>query len=157
MQTGDGTKPVTRGQVVERARSYVGTPFLHQGRQLGKGVDCVGLILCVAEDLGLKDRAGVPLLRADYFNYGPQPLERQVHDQCGARLIAKPPTAPLLAGDVVSMRVPHLPTHTAIVAIRGEAAYVIHAYNGSGKVVEHILSEPWRRRIVGVFSFPEVA
>jgi NlpC/P60 family putative phage cell wall peptidase len=157
MQTGEGPKSISRELVVIRARSYVGSPFVHQGRQLGRGIDCVGLVLCVAEDLGLRDSAGVPFLRGDYVSYSAQPVDRFVHEECIKRLTVKAPLDELLAGDVLSMRVPHLPTHLAIIAIRSGVQYVIHAYNGNGKVVEHVLSEPWRRRIVGSFSFPEVA
>lgn len=28
------------------ARSYIGTPFVHQGRQPGLGLDCVGMVFC---------------------------------------------------------------------------------------------------------------
>lgn len=148
---------ITRADIVRVARGYVGTPFAHQGRQRGRGVDCVGLVLCVAEDLGLKDKAGIPLKRADYYDYGPLPAERFVHDQAVRRLIAKPLDS-LADGDVVTMRVPHLPTHAAIICERKGELYMVHAYSGGpAKVVEHILSGPWYRRIVGVFSFPGVA
>jgi hypothetical protein len=40
--------------------------------------------------------------------------------------------------------------------MRKDGEYVIHAYEGSKGVVEHILSLPWRRRIVGAFRFPGV-
>jgi cell wall-associated NlpC family hydrolase len=155
MSTGTSSARIAGADVVRRARVYLGTPFLHQGRVLGRGVDCVGLILSVAEDLQLVDRAGRPFKRSDYHNYGRQPLERFVHDECLARL-EKRPLAELKDGDVVSMRVPHLPTHTAIVALRDGVEHVIHAYEGSSGVVEHILSLPWRRRIVGAFCFPGV-
>ena len=38
--------------MVEAARSYVGTPFHHQARAKGVGVDCVGLVVCAARDAG---------------------------------------------------------------------------------------------------------
>lgn len=44
---------VTRADVVRLARSYVGTPFQHMGRQPGVGLDCAGLVICVARELGL--------------------------------------------------------------------------------------------------------
>lgn len=155
MQTGTSTARIAGADVVRRARIYLGTPFLHQGRVLGRGVDCVGLVLCVAEDLHLADRAGRPFKRTDYHNYGRQPVERFVHDECLARL-DKIRFDELRDGDVVSMRVPHLPTHTAIIALRDGYEHMIHAYEGSRGVVENILALPWRRRIVGAFRFPGV-
>ena len=40
--------------IVTTAQSYIGTPYHHQGRQRGVGVDCVGLLVGVAKDLGLQ-------------------------------------------------------------------------------------------------------
>lgn len=42
----------TRAQIVEEARSYLGTKWLHQGRTRD-GVDCAGLVACVGNALGL--------------------------------------------------------------------------------------------------------
>ncbi len=39
--------------VMEIARSWVGTKFHHQGRRKNVGVDCIGLIVGVAQELGL--------------------------------------------------------------------------------------------------------
>jgi hypothetical protein len=43
----------TRAQVVAVARSYLGTPFHHQGRRPGVGLDCAGVPICVSRQLGL--------------------------------------------------------------------------------------------------------
>lgn len=155
MQTGT----CTADAFVGRSREYIGTPFRHQGRAIGRGggVDCVGLVLCVGEDLALVDRLGAPLSRRDYPGYNPQPTDNFVHLECRRRLLEKP-LVELVDADVLTIRIPHLPTHAAIVAIRAGIPYIIHAYSGgTKKVVEHILSEPWRRRIVGVFAVPGVA
>lgn len=42
-----------REQIVASARSIIGTPYVHQGRVKGVGVDCVGTILIVAKELNL--------------------------------------------------------------------------------------------------------
>jgi hypothetical protein len=39
--------------IVEAARSWVGTPFMHQQSLKGVGVDCVGVILGVGRELGI--------------------------------------------------------------------------------------------------------
>jgi len=41
-----------RTKLVEEALSYVGTPFRHLGRKPGIGLDCAGLIICAANNVG---------------------------------------------------------------------------------------------------------
>jgi hypothetical protein len=43
----------TRAEFVETVLSYVGTPFHHQGRAPGVGLDCPGPIICAARHHGL--------------------------------------------------------------------------------------------------------
>lgn len=113
--------------------------------------------MCVAEDLGLVDRAGVPFRRTDSLDYSPAPTGREVDNEARRRLLPKSPTDPINPGDVLTLRIPHLPTHTAIVCDRAGEIYMIHGYSAPpGQVVEHILSRAWRARIVGAFSFPGV-
>ena len=45
---------MTREQIVSAARQLIGTPYLHQGRVPGHGVDCVGVGVCVAWACGIK-------------------------------------------------------------------------------------------------------
>lgn len=46
------TDTVTRKAIVASARTFIGTPWKHQGRSR-KGVDCVGLVYAVAAELGI--------------------------------------------------------------------------------------------------------
>ncbi|MFZ7338164.1 hypothetical protein ACLS0R_18210, partial [Comamonas jiangduensis] len=38
--------------VVAAARRCIGTPYHHQARKPGIGLDCVGLVICVARQIG---------------------------------------------------------------------------------------------------------
>lgn len=51
---------IDRDAIVAEARSMIGTPWHHQGRLPGVGLDCIGLVVCVLERLGYtaKDRYG---------------------------------------------------------------------------------------------------
>lgn len=40
-------------KIVECARSWIGTPYHHQARLKGVGVDCAGLVIGVARELGI--------------------------------------------------------------------------------------------------------
>lgn len=47
---------VTRADVVHEARDWIDTPYVHQHRAKGHGVDCAGLVIGVARNLGLVAR-----------------------------------------------------------------------------------------------------
>lgn len=148
---------VTREQVVNTARGFLKTKFAHLGRQQGRGVDCVGLVLVVAERLGLSDRTGKPFRGDDYPTYSFTPVPGQVLVECDARLNRKS-MRELKAGDVVCMRFPLEATHTAIITNMPDGNLgIIHAYNGGKfEVTEHILDVPWKRRIAAAFTIPGV-
>lgn len=38
--------------IVAAARSHLGTPWMHQARLPGHGMDCIGLVICVAREVG---------------------------------------------------------------------------------------------------------
>ena len=42
---------VTRKQIVDAAKSLLGVPFLHQGRDERTGVDCVGLLVVIGRKI----------------------------------------------------------------------------------------------------------
>ena len=48
-----GPGRVTRADVVAAARGWLETPYRHQHRAKGHGVDCAGLVIGVARELGL--------------------------------------------------------------------------------------------------------
>jgi hypothetical protein len=153
---------VTAAEVVAAARGYLGRRTQHQGR-IGT-FDCVGLVLAVAEDLGLVDVFGCPILRSDYANYSPQPADAFVEQECRRRLLQtlRPVSnlsalrAALAPGEVLTLRVPTIPCHLGIVSTILSEPAVVHAYAGADKVVEHRLDDAWLRRISAVFGFPGV-
>lgn len=136
---------ITRSQIIETARSFVGTPYHHQGRLPGVGMDCVGMIVCVARALNLAVE--------DYTRYSANP-DGSLLDRVEASLV-RIPTELAIAGDVVMFYIqqPTLPQHLAILSDVG----MIHAFDGgSRRVVEVSLSETWRKRIVAAFKFPDL-
>ncbi len=148
---------IRREDVTRVARTYVGTPFQHLGRSKGQALDCVGLALCVGEDLGILDRFGRPFRRDDYPDYNSQPVDDFVFQELKRRAIERRPTDPIREGDVLAVRIPHFPCHAAIAADRSGVRYMIHAYRSMpAQCVEHVISLGWKNRIVGVFEFPGV-
>ena len=138
---------MTRAElIVAAARAAIGTPFRHQGRTLGRGLDCAGLAIHCAQTAGIATY--------DETDYPRQPgggrLEAAFDQQPELRRIALPEIAP---GDVLLMTFEGQPQHVAIVSEVG----IIHAYEPIGRVVEHGLTAFWRARIVRAYRFIEVA
>ena len=139
-------------QVVNLARSWIGTPYRHQGCVRGAGADCLGLLRGVWRELYGAEPEAVPPYTADWAEPGGQEAlwdaARRWLVPCGA--------GPVGPGDVLlfRMREGGIAKHLGIAAETGDAASFIHAYSGHG-VVESPLSQPWARRIVARFTFPE--
>ncbi|NJO82929.1 MAG: hypothetical protein HC828_08985 [Blastochloris sp.] len=106
------------------------------------GLDCVGLVVFVAQDLNLEyhDVSG-------YSRYGDG--FTLVHEM-GQSLV--PLTLQeIMPGDVAVFWVtrPSKPQHVAILTDIG----MIHTYASTGKVVEHVLEEWWQKRMCAAFRF----
>lgn len=147
-----------RQQVTACARTFLGTPFRHAGRSKGLrgGLDCVGLPLMIAGELGLCDTAGLPLTGDTYKAYTPQPVNNIVLDLC-AQHLQRVAMQDRQEGDVLVMKIPNSPCHVGIYAgIVNEQPTLIHAYSGADGVVEHGIDTKWARRIVAAFRFPGV-
>lgn len=139
---------VTRAQFVAEARTWLGTPFQHQARVRGAGVDCVGLVIGVARDLGLAD------VRIADYPRTPQASRLLVECRQHMTPIALADARP---GDVLLMRFRRDPQHVAVVAdyVHGGLS-IVHAYEGAGAVVEHRLDDAWLARVVAAFAVPGV-
>jgi NlpC/P60 family putative phage cell wall peptidase len=146
---------VTIGQrVVAESRAWIGTPYLHQASQKGAGTDCLGLVRGVWRHLYGKEPTAVPAYTEDWA----EPSRTEVLLHAAQRwLVAKGRLDPA-PGDVLlfCMRDGMIAKHLGIQTETGGSAAFVHAYSGHG-VVESPLSQPWLRRIVARFSFPDGA
>jgi NlpC/P60 family putative phage cell wall peptidase len=139
-----------RAAIVQQARTWLGTPYQHQARCKGAGVDCVGLVIGVASALGLSA-----------FNthcYGRVPSGRMMLELLGEHAIQVDHRAPWLPGQILALRFDSEPQHVAILAdIAGtDQLSMIHAYSHAGNVTEHRLAEVWRARVMARYEFPGV-
>ncbi|WP_444455637.1 peptidase [Rhodobacter capsulatus] len=143
-------------QAVAIARAWIGTPYRHQVSVQGAGTDCLGLLRGVWRALYGAEPELVPPYTADWS----EPAREEVLWRAAERhLVALPIGAgPERPGEVLlfRMRAGAVAKHLGIAAEIGARASFVHAYTGHG-VVESPLSEPWRRRIVARFQFPEGA
>jgi NlpC/P60 family putative phage cell wall peptidase len=131
----------TAAEVVAEALSWRGTPYRHQGRLRGVGVDCLGLIAMVGRALGLTDY--------DRLDYGRLPNPRRMRAELKAHLVEIPLTA-AQAGDIVHMAWQVEPMHLGILTPLG----IVHAYSLIPAVVEHQIDDAWRARMRFAYRYP---
>lgn len=139
---------MTADDIIAIARSAIGTPFVHQGRVAGKGLDCVGLPMYVADRLGVE--------YVDVIGYPRRPeggkLEATFDEHVASGILVRVKPSEMQAGDFLMMRFNKDPQHIAIYT--GEN--IIHSYLQAGKVCEHRLDDVWLSRIVRVYRFSGV-
>ena len=143
---------VSRADIVKAARAYQGTPFRHQGRARGAGVDCIGLLVGTARDAGLE-----VVDRADYPR---QPVPAELIAGLSANL-DRIEVDEARAGDVLVFWIidpatlppekrSETPQHVGMLTDAG----MIHAWSeGRRAVVEHGLTQGWRSRIHSAWRF----
>jgi len=165
---------ITGKKIVEQARTWLGTKYHHQGR-LKKadtyrgGIDCIGLVMGVAEELEIKGANNKPLKYYDRFDYSAIPDGKSLPEFLDKHLIKKKyknkksennknifvkTLSAIKLGDILLFKLFQNPQHVGIVS-RDAAGNIgiIHCYSGSGMVVEHLLSPAWVRMIVGCYRF----
>lgn len=142
------------------ALSYVGTPFRHQGRlpRTGTdpgGLDCAGVIICVARQMKLV----APDF--DVVNYAQQPDKTSIVEACDKYLVrvSRQQAQP---SDVLVMRWDAWPQHLGVMGVypsNPAHRIVIHAFMRPGEtdatVRWHRLAPHLMQSIVRVYRFPE--
>jgi len=135
--------------VVEAARGWLGTPYLHQASCRGAGCDCLGLLRGVwRETLGSEPEVVPPYTQDWSEPQGDEALWRAALRHLTPAIVEAPGQVLLFR-----MRQGSVAKHLGISGRIGPNATFIHAYSGHG-VVESPLSAPWRRRIVARFDIP---
>ena len=141
---------ITAATVVAAAQSWVGVPWRHQGRTR-EGIDCLGLLIVVARDLGL-DRVpgsspGIDVTAPEFRNYRRLP-PAYLATRLAEHLDRAGEIAP---GRIGLFALPgSAPAH---VAIFGDGGDIIHAYMPAGAVVRHKLDDGWRASLRAIFSY----
>jgi cell wall-associated NlpC family hydrolase len=128
--------------IIKTAREYLGTPFHHQGRVKGVGIDCAGLVECVAREIGY----AIPV----HDGYGRQPFAGQMEAKLDEYLER---SATLEPGCVLLMHFPGTPPmHVAIYA--GDS--IIHANEKVGFCVEHDYGDLWQKLTTRSYKWPRL-
>lgn len=122
---------MTPAQVVIEARSWVGVPFRHQGRNR-LGIDCAGLVVCV-----VASTAGLP----EGFD-PPRRYGRAPHDEFITTISRYcRETSSAVAGAIALIKWARdgSPSHVGILT----SETIIHSYASAKRVVEHGYRGNW--------------
>lgn len=154
----------TKQEIAATAESWEGTPFHHQGRAKGVGVDCIGLIVGICKDLDLKSGNHDPvngrhisLHEYDDPSYSANPNPTQLFKTLN---VFCDPISPdeLDVGDVILFTMDRWPQHVGIVtSITAQGTFFIHASQPVGKTILSRYDKRWKKLTAGQFRFPEAA
>lgn len=127
----------TREQVVNAARTYLGVKFRMYGRDR-TGLDCVGLLYCVASDLGFS-----PENFTDYTTAPESVKLQKMLDKYTYAVGHNPPRT----GQVLKLRQYIFPMHVGILVVDGARLSVINANMSRKKVVEDTFQD-WEKLVM---------
>ena len=131
--------------LIAEARTLLGTPFLHQGRQPGVGIDCGGLIVHLLAFAGID---------YDITGYSRVPAGDRLKRHCDAVLESKSKYE-LEPADVLLFSIKRDPQHIGLYTGRT----IVHAWYSAGPsagVVEHRLTDLWTKRLVAAYRIPGI-
>lgn len=149
---------ITGQQIVMQARTWIGTKFHHQGRLKKSvrgpgGVDCIGLIVGVIDELGLQDGEGKLLSAHDEFNYSMYPEKGRLVGGI-AKHLREVKAERMREGDVLLFKFYNDPQHVGLLTRYPSGGVgLIHCTSSSGWVVEQPFSQGMLRMLTHVYRF----
>lgn len=128
------------------ANKHVGVRWRHLGRDPATGLDCAGLIIRVACDLGIVDYETTAYSRRPNSNEF-----RRVMLEAGMISVA-----PREHGDVLRLAAPKWPVHVGILEIDDAGVeWLIHAWADARMIVREHLTATKQLQIREIMRFPE--
>ncbi|MGM0739747.1 MAG: C40 family peptidase [Bacteroidota bacterium] len=131
------------------ARSWIDTPYRHQGRSR-RGVDCAGPLVLIAQAIGIGDQFN------DQLIYSTNPETFSLKQQMDSVLaqIGKDEIRP---ADVLLFKIDVHPQHVAIVTdYKNGGLAMVHCYSRIKRVTEHRLAQIWLSRLVQAYRIPGI-
>lgn len=126
---------------IATARGFLGTPFVHQGRAPGLGLDCAGVAVAAGRELGAEID--------DFLGYGRVPSAGVFYEKLGQHC-DRVQIREMRRGDFLIFEFDANPQHLAILT-EDSPTYILHASQPHRKVVEHRMDEAWKKKIRAVF------
>lgn len=143
---------ISRMQIIDTARGWLGTPYVHQASAKGAGCDCLGLVRGVWRELYGCEPEAPPAYTPDWNErHWKTGAEEKLLDAARRNLTTREDNS-FEPGDVLIFRVSaDGPAKHCGLAVAPDR--FIHAYAGRA-VIESWLSRWWRERLAGTFIFP---
>jgi len=138
-----------RERIVAVARTWIGTPYRHQGARKGVGCDCLGLVRGVWVEITGSAAQEPGAYAPDWAERaGSERLMTAARQHCGDPV----PLSHAVAGDIVLFRwrAGVAAKHAGILT---GPDHFIHSYEPAG-VIESALVPSWQRRIAAVHRIP---
>ena len=132
-----------RQRIVEEARSWLRTPWHHEARVKGVGVDCAQFLIGVYANVGLVEEFSTEHYPPDWHLHRDEPLFLQYLRQYAVE------TEEPLPGDVAMWNFGRHEAHGSIVIAW---PLIIHAYKEERAVsLTDVSTSPLRRRLAGFY------
>lgn len=136
--------PILRESIQEQVRKYLDVKWRHQGRNPDVGIDCAGLVVLVAKDLGLSNY--------DSTNYHRNPLNDKFIQHFSENM-KKKHVAKRQVGDVVLFRDKMFSCHSGFITYKNGVEHVTHAYAKRKCVIEEPVTDEWKKKMTYCFEF----
>jgi NlpC/P60 family putative phage cell wall peptidase len=133
--------------IVDIAHYWIDTPYHHQAKLKGVGVDCAMLIAGIAEEF-FDTTINTPVYSPEWHLHNKQEMMLEILDSFNCvpkELYKREP------GDIITFRFGRVQSHLGILVENNE---FIHARLDIGKVVKNQLSGEWTRRLGFCYKFP---
>ena len=136
------------------ARSWLGTPYHHQAKVKGIGVDCCNFILAIAENCGLVDCIQLEPYNLQWHLHSREEKMLHLLEKYGCTSIDVDLKEPWdwAPGSILCLRYGRACSHLALVL---PGLNIIHAAIDFGKVVEQPISQQIIDRAGSLYKYPE--
>jgi cell wall-associated NlpC family hydrolase len=127
--------------LIAAARTYIGIPWLHQGRNR-QGVDCVGLLICAMADIGIE----IPDMQGYRRAPDPEVFVGHIHANSLPEKFPFP-------GTLGVFRDGSQPCHVGIFATMYDQMSLIHAAAGPERVKEELFIHDLPGNLISIRRF----
>lgn len=135
---------MNRQQIVQAADTWLGTPFVHQGRKKHVAIDCAGYLYLLGLEVGADTKGYIdkPVYGVDPDNTMEKIIDKHLKRRDKfSRNIAS----------ILFFRFSKLGQHVGIVS--ADTNYFYHAYEPEGKIVLTRYDKKWDNRLICSYDY----